>query len=129
MDDEDKDKAKDKAKDKTKGKAGAVSRAASAIKHVKPARSTTMPSEPRIQFDHTDQRVLDALDHDFEISDGNEVATVGGGMAVEATRLAEADGTRYQLQITFPGGFLLQVTIARIQLLEQLNIEVDDLKT
>jgi hypothetical protein len=64
-----------------------------------------MQSEPRIRLDDTDRRVLDALDHDFEIDDSNEVATVSGEMAVEIIRPADADGTRYQIQITFPGNF------------------------
>ena len=80
----------------------------------------------RLQFDVQDKAALHALDNDFVISADGETATVTGEMEVELIRLADADGNRFKLTITFPGGEPLEVRIARQQLLEQLEIEADE---
>jgi hypothetical protein len=74
------------------------------------------------KFDDLDKRAFAALDADFEISD--ETATVEGEMRITVIRPADSD--QFWLTITFPGGELFDVRIARVQLLEQLDIEADE---
>jgi hypothetical protein len=74
----------------------------------------------RCVLDDQDKAALRALE-DFTISADGETAMVGGEMEVVVTRPVDDDGTRFLLTIRFPGGQTLDVRIARVQLLEQLD--------
>jgi hypothetical protein len=76
-----------------------------------------------LPLDSQDQRALRALDGDFVISADGETASITGEMEVTAVRL---DDARLQLRLKFPGGEELDVRIARAQLLQELDVEVDE---
>jgi hypothetical protein len=78
--------------------------------------------EMQMKFNAQDEAMLHALDDDFKISD-NETAAVTGEMRVTVTRPAD---DRLWLRLTFPGGEVLDIRMARAQLLEELNIKTND---
>lgn len=79
-----------------------------------------------LRLDDQDKRALSALDSDFTTDAAGEVAVVTGEMEVCVTRLADDGGTRFRLTLKFRSGEELEVRIARVQLLEQLDVEADE---
>ena len=77
----------------------------------------------RLQFDTQDRAALQALDHDFEVSNDGETASITGEMTVEVIRAAD---DQLQLTITFPGGEEFIVRLARSQLLQELDVGDDE---
>jgi hypothetical protein len=80
----------------------------------------------RLPLDDQDRAALAALDDTFVVTPDGEAATATGEMEVEITRPADDGGARFRLTIKFPGGETLEVRIARAQLLDQLDIDVDE---
>jgi hypothetical protein len=80
----------------------------------------------RLQLDAQDKQALHALDDTFTIGADGDTATVVGEMEVKIVRPADDDGARFWLTIKFPSNETLDVKIRRVQLLQQLDIEVDE---
>jgi hypothetical protein len=76
-----------------------------------------------MKFDDQDKAALRKLDNDFTITPDGEGATIAGEMEICVVRLADDDGNRFLLTLTFPNGEELEVRMSRAQLLEQLDIE------
>jgi hypothetical protein len=79
-----------------------------------------------IQLDYRDKKAFTKLDQDFKFSDDGTIAMVSGLMKVTIVRLADDDGSRFQLTIEFPGSELFAIFLSRQRTLEQLGIAGDD---
>jgi hypothetical protein len=73
----------------------------------------------RVRLDSSDKAALRALDSDFAIDAGGEIATIAGDMKVEIVRVTDE---RYQLAITFPNDQEFIILLSRSRTLEQLGV-------
>jgi hypothetical protein len=73
----------------------------------------------RVRLDLQDRAALRALDSDFAIDAGGEIATIAGDIKIEIIRVA---GDRFQLTITFAGDKEFLILLSRDQTLKQLGV-------